>query len=100
MYVCMYNAGGKPTRDFSLQNKTFSALKYTQDFGTTVKKSLKRTRKNSKWTTLTKSRIVPCQILSCLCQQSQLCLSHRCKQRQKKIRDWIEGTFDLIDNEV
>ena len=36
------NAGGKPTRGFSLQHKTFSALNYAQDFGTTVKQSLKR----------------------------------------------------------
>ena len=61
------NAGGKPTRNFSLQHKTFSALNYAQDFGTTVKESLKRTR-NSKRATLTKSRIVPCQILSWLFQ--------------------------------
>ena len=67
------NTGGTRTRDFSLQHKTFSALNYARDFGTTVKESLKRTR-NSKWVTLTKSRIVPCQILSCLCQQSQLSL--------------------------
>ena len=45
------NAGGKPTRDSSLQHKTFSALNYAQDFGTTVKESLKRSR-NSKWPTL------------------------------------------------
>ena len=43
------NAGGKPTRDFSLQHKTFSALNYAEDFGNTVKESLKRTR-NSKRT--------------------------------------------------
>ena len=61
------NTGGKPTRCFSLQHKTFSALNYAQDFGTTVKESLKRTR-NSKWATLTKSRIVPCQTLSWLFQ--------------------------------
>ena len=42
---------------------------YAQDFGTTVKESLKRTS-SSKWATLTKSRIVPCQILSWLCQHS------------------------------
>ena len=51
--------GEQPTRGFSLQHKTFSALNYAQDFGTTVKESLKRTT-NSKWATLTKSRIVPC----------------------------------------
>ena len=50
---------GTKTRGFSLQNKTFSALNYAQDFGTTVKESLKRTT-NSKWATLTRSRIVPC----------------------------------------
>ena len=38
------NAGGKPTRDSSRQHKTFSALNYAQDFGTTVKESLKRSR--------------------------------------------------------
>ena len=54
---------------FSLSYKTFSrALNYAQDFGTTVKESLKRTT-NSKWATLTKSRIVSCQILLCLFQQ-------------------------------
>ena len=73
------NAGGKLTRDFSLQHKTFSALNYAQDFGTTVKESLKRTR-NSKWATLTKSRIVPYQILSYGFVSSLNCLSHRCKQ--------------------
>ena len=67
------NAGGKPTRDFSLQHKTFSALNYAQDFGTTVKESLTRTR-NSNWATLTKSRIVQYQILSRVFQQSQLAL--------------------------
>ena len=65
------NAGGQPTWGFSLQQKTFSALNYAQDFGTTVKKSLKRAT-STKWATLTKSRIVPCQILPCLCQDSQL----------------------------
>ena len=41
---------------FSLSYKTFSrALNYAQDFGTTVKESLKRTT-NSKWATLTKSQ--------------------------------------------
>ena len=47
------NAGGKPTCGFSLQHQTFSALNYVQDFGTTVKESLKRTT-SSKWATLTK----------------------------------------------
>ena len=46
------NAGGKPTRGFSLQHKTFSTLNYAQDFGTTVKESLKRTT-SSRWATLT-----------------------------------------------
>ena len=62
------NAGGKPTRGFSLQHKTFRALNYAQDFGTTVKESRKRTT-NSKWATLTKSRIVPCQILTLKAQR-------------------------------
>ena len=53
------NAGGKHTRGFSLQHKTFSALNYAQDFGTTVKQSLKRTT-SSKWATLTKSE---CQVM-------------------------------------
>ena len=86
------NAGGKPTRDFSLQHKTFSALNYAEDFGNTVKESLKRTR-NSKWTTLTKSRIVPCQILSWFCQQSQLSLPSVqtvTKEDEVVMRDWIE----------
>ena len=61
------------------EHKTFGALNYAQDFGNRVMESLKRTT-NSKWATLTKSRIVPCQILSCHCQHFQLCLSHLCKQ--------------------
>ena len=47
------------TRGFSLKHKTFSALNYAQDFGTTVKESIKITT-NSKWATPTKSRFVPC----------------------------------------
>ena len=47
------NAGGKPTCGFSLQHNIFSALNYAQDFGTTVKESLKRTT-SSKRDTLTK----------------------------------------------
>ena len=47
-----------------IQHKTFSALNYAQDFRIRVKESLKRSM-NSKWATFTKSRIVPCQILSC-----------------------------------
>ena len=46
-----HNAGGKPTRGFSLtiQHKTFSALNCTQDFGNRVKESLKRnTNPNSR----------------------------------------------------
>ena len=46
------NAGGKPTLVGTLQHKTFSALIYAQDFGTTVKQSLKGTT-SSKWATLT-----------------------------------------------
>ena len=46
------NPGGKPTCGFSLQYNTFSALNYIQDFGTTVKESLKRTT-SSKRPTLT-----------------------------------------------
>ena len=48
---------------FSLQHKTFSAWNYAQDFGITVKQSLKRTT-SSKWATLTKSRIVPCHVMT------------------------------------
>ena len=66
------NAGGKPIRDFSLQQKTFSALNYARDFGATMKESLKRTRNRSGLPRLTKTRIVPCQIRSCLGQQSKL----------------------------
>ena len=47
------NLGGKPTCGFSLQHNIFSALNYAQDFGTTVKESLKRTT-SSKRDTLTK----------------------------------------------
>ena len=78
------NAGGKPTRDSSLQHKTFSALNYAQDFGTTVKESLKRSR-NSKWPTLTKSRIVPCKYFHGFVS-SLNCLSHRCNQWEKKMK--------------
>ena len=50
------NVGGKPTCGFSLQHNTFySALNYAQDFGTTVKESLKRTT-SSKRDTLTKEK--------------------------------------------
>ena len=47
------NASRKPTCGFSLQHNTFSALNYAQDFGTTVKESLKRTT-SSKRATITK----------------------------------------------
>ena len=47
---------------FSVQHKTFSALNYAHDFGTTVEQSLKRTT-SSKWATLTKSRIVSCHVM-------------------------------------
>ena len=82
------NAGGQPTWGFSLQHKTFSALNYAQDFGTTVKESLKRTT-STKWVTLTKSRIVPCQILWCLCQHSQLCLDLPSVQTVIEFTNWI-----------
>ena len=39
------NAGGNPTRSFSLQHKTFSTLNYAQDFGPTGKESLKRLKR-------------------------------------------------------
>ena len=82
------NAGGQPTWGFSLQHKTFSGLNYAQDFATTVKESLKRTT-STKWVTLTKSRIVPCQILSCLCQHSQLCLDLPLVQTVIEFTNWI-----------
>ena len=44
------NAGGKPTCGFSIQHNTFSALNYAQDFGTTVKESLKRTTRSKRVT--------------------------------------------------
>ena len=47
------NASGKPTYGFSLRHNTFSVLNYAQDYGTTVKESLKRTS-SSKRATLTK----------------------------------------------
>ena len=79
------NAGGNPTRSFSLQHKTFSTLNYAQDFGPAGKESLKLGRElkigytHEKW-------ICPVSILSYLCQNSQLCLSHWCKQWQKKTK--------------
>ena len=84
------NAGGKPTRDSSLQHITFSALNYAQDLGTTVKESLKRSR-NSKWPTLTKS---PELSRAWPCQQSQLSLpSVQTVRREDEVvmRDWIEN---------
>ena len=88
------NAGGKPTGDFSLQHKAFSAFNYAQDFGTTVKESLKITR-NSNWATLTKSRIVQYQILSRVFQQSQLALpSVQTVTKEDELGmgvDWIEN---------
>ena len=53
-----------------IQHHTFSALNYAQNCGNRMKESLKRTANS-------KSRIVPCQILSCLCYHSELCLSHQ-----------------------
>ena len=44
------NASGKPTCGFSLQRNTFSALNYAQDFGTTIKESLKRTTSSKRAT--------------------------------------------------
>ena len=66
------NAGGKPTRGFSLPHTTFSALELQ------LINRFKELRLGR--ATLTKSGIVPCQIFSCLFQHSQLYLSHRCKQ--------------------
>ena len=43
-----------------IQRQTFTALNYAQNFGNRMKESLKRTTNSN-------SRIVPCQILSCLC---------------------------------
>ena len=57
-----WQGGWKAYTGFSLQHKTFSALNYAQDFGITVKQSLKRTT-SSKWATLAKSRIVPCHVM-------------------------------------
>ena len=57
----------------------------------TTPKTLKESRKRPtslKWATLTKSRIVPCQILSCFCQHSQLCLFHRYKT-VTEFTNWI-----------
>ena len=68
------NADEKPTRGFSLQHKTFNALNYAQDFGITVKESLKTTR-NSKGYTQEKPN----------CPVSNT-FSDRCKQCQKKLK--------------
>ena len=74
---------------------SISALYYAQDFGTTVKESLKRTT-NSRWTSFSKSRVAPClKILSCLCQHSQLYVSPICansdKWREVVMSYWIEN---------
>ena len=50
-----------------IQHKTFSALNYAQDFRNRMNESLKRT-------TNSKSRIVPCQILSSLSALSTMSL--------------------------
>ena len=77
------NAGGQPTWGFSLQHKTFSGLNYAQDFGTTVKESLKRTT-STKWVTLTKSRIAPAVYVkyfhAFVSTLNYVSISHRCKQ--------------------
>ena len=72
------NAGGKRTRGFSLEHKTFSALNYAQDFGTTVKESLKelgiRSGLHSQKVELSLVKYFRAFI------SSVNCLSHRCKQ--------------------
>ena len=74
------NAGGQPTWGFSLQHKTFSALNYAQDFGTTEKESLKRTT-STKWVTLTKSRIVRVKYFHAFVSTlNYVSISHWCKQ--------------------
>ena len=56
------------------KNKTFSVLNYVQDFGTIVKKLLKRIALNGlQITTLTKSLTIPFLLLRCRYQISRLC---------------------------
>ena len=45
---------------------------------------------NSKWATLTKSRIIPCQILSCL-SMSLPSVQTVTKENEVVMRDWIEN---------
>ena len=63
--ACDNKGAWKAYTGFSLQHKIFSALNYAQDFGTTVKQSLKRTT-SSKWATLKKSEchVMPLSVLS------------------------------------
>ena len=62
------------------KHETFSALNYSQDFGTIVKESLKRITKWAASISHTTSRIIPCLIHPCLCQRSQLWLFQRYKE--------------------
>ena len=87
------NTGGKPTRCFSLQRKTFSALNYAKDFGSTMKESLKRTT-NSKGCTQEKSNcplsntFMPLLALSTMSLPSVQTVP---KEVEVVMRDWIEN---------
>ena len=94
------NAGGNPTRNFSLRHKTFSALNYAQDFGPTGKESLKRLKRirprirNSQ---ATDSRKVELSLVSSFIPSSELStMSFPSVQTVTKNdefvkRDWIEN---------
>ena len=87
------NTDEKPKRGFSLQHKTFSALNYAQDFGTTMKESLKRTT-NSKGFTQEKSNcplsntFMPLSALSTMSLPSVQTVP---KEVEVVMRDWIEN---------
>ena len=86
------NTGGKPTRGFSLQHKTVSALNYAQDFGTTMKESLKRTT-NSKGCTQEKSNCTLSNTfmpLSALSTMSLPSVKTVPKEVEVVMGDWIE----------
>ena len=88
------NTGGKPTRCFSLQHKTFSALNYAKDFGSTMKESLKRTT-NSKGCTQEKSNcpltntFMPLAALSTMSLPSVQSVPKEVEVVMR--RDWIEN---------
>ena len=80
------NAGEDPTPGFSLRHKTFSALNYAQDFGTTVNYEFEvgytHSLTHSLTHSFTHSLTHSCPVSNTFMPLSalSLCLSHRCKQ--------------------